>query len=103
MLFIGYYRLADDVEMDEVIEAAQELTESEMWPPDGMEIIRWDTTVNKWGVTIFEADDYETVNRAWEMWRASVPGMSVEEQTAPAAPVEESLEQMAALHQELPT
>ena len=59
-------------------------------------------TVDNWGVTIIEADDAEPVRRAWEMWRATIPGMFDEARTAPAMPVEESVEEMAALLEELP-
>lgn len=102
MLFISYWKLSEDVQTQEVIEAAGELIESGMWPPDDVEIIRWDTAVDNWGVTLMEADDYEALNRTWTMWRATVPGMFEEAKTAPAMPVEENIEQVAAFLEELP-
>lgn len=103
MLFLSYWKLSEDVQTQEVMEAAEALTESGMWPPDDVEVIRWDTTVDNWGITLMEADDYEALNRAWTMWRASVPGMFEESKTAPAVPVEENIEQSVALLEELPT
>jgi hypothetical protein len=67
-----------------------------------MEIIRWDTTVDNWGITIAEADEYETIQRSFLMWEALVPGMFEETRTAPASPVEDSMAQAGALLDELP-
>lgn len=103
MLFLSYWKISEDVETQKVIEAAGALTESGMFPPEGVEVIRWDATVDNWGMTLLEADDYEALNRAWTMWRAVVPGMFEEGKTAPAAPVEDDIEQAAALLEELPT
>lgn len=89
MLFITYYELANDVELDEVLEAGNRLIEEGHWPPEGMDVIRWDGTVNRWGVTIAEADDFETIYRAQAMWETLVPGMFAEIKTVPGAPVEE--------------
>lgn len=102
MLFLAYYKLSEDVEPEDVVEAAGQLTESGMWPPDDTEVIRWITTVDNWGITLMEAEDYEALNRAWLMWRSAVPGMFEEAKTAPAAPVEEDIEQTLALLEELP-
>ena len=101
MLFITYYELSNDVEFDEVFEAGERLMEEEMWPPEGMDVIRWDGSVDKWGVTIAEADDFETVYRAQAMWETLVPGMFEEIKTAPAAPVEDIMAEGGALMEEL--
>lgn len=101
VLFITYYELSNDVESGEILEAGERLMEEGMWPPEGMEIIRWDAAVDPWGVTIAEADDFETMYRAQAMWEALVPGMFEEIKTAPAAPVEEVMEEGGALLEEL--
>jgi len=103
MLMITYYEISNDVTTREVIEAGQVLMDEGLWPPEGMDIIRWDTTVDNWGVSIAEVDDYETINRAILMWESMVPGMFEETRTAPAAPVEESMAISGALFEELPT
>lgn len=103
MLFLAYWKISEDVEPKEVMEAGGALIESGTWPPDDVEVIRWDTTVDNWGITLMEADNYEAVNQAWAMWRSTVPGMFEEAKTAPAAPVEESMEQTVAFLEELPT
>lgn len=101
VLFITYYELSNDVEFGEIREAGERLVNEGMWPPEGMEIIRWDGAVDSWGVTIAEADDFETVFRARAMWEALAPGMFEEIKTAPAAPVEEIMEEGGALLEEL--
>lgn len=101
-MFITYYELGNDVALDEILEAGNRLMEEGMWPPEGMEVIRWDATVNRWGVTIAEADDFETIYRAQAMWEALVPGMFEEITTVPAAPVEEIMAEGGQLLEELP-
>lgn len=102
MLFITYYEISNDVTAHEIIEAGELLMESGMWPPEGMELLRWDTSVNDWGVTIAEADSYEPINRSLLMWEELVPGLFEETRTAPASPVEEAMAQGGALLDELP-
>lgn len=103
MLFLSYWKISEDVETREILEGGRVLMESGMWPPDDVEVIRWDGTVDNWGITLMEADNYEAVNRAWALWRAAVPGMFERAKTAPAAPVEEAIEQTGAVLEELPT
>ena len=91
MLFVTYYELNNELETGQILEAGNKLLEAGMWPPEGMDIKRWDTTAEGWGVTIAEADDYETIYRSIMMWDALVPGMFEEINVAPAAPVEESM------------
>ena len=103
MLFVTHYKLSNDVAIQEMLEAGETLRESGMWPPEGIDIIRWDTTVNGWGITVAEADDYESIKRSFVMWEALVPGMVEETKTAPASPVDESMALTRALLEELPT
>lgn len=102
VLFLSYWKLSEDMQTREITEAAEAITESGTWPPDDVETVRWDTTVDNWGITVMEADDYEALSRAWTMWRASVLGAFEEAKTAPAVRVEENIEQSVALLEELP-
>lgn len=70
MLYIAYYEISNDVPRREILEAGESLMEAGMWPPEGMEVLRWDTTVDGWGVTVAEVDSYETINRSILMWGA---------------------------------
>jgi len=101
VLFISSFEIGRDLSEEDIIEASQTLAEAGMWSPEGMEVIRWDTTVNDWGIVISEANDYETTNRSWTMWEALVPGIFAAKKMAPAAPVEESMAQSGALLEEL--
>lgn len=101
MLFVTYYELSNDVAFEEILEAGNRLVEEGRWPPDGMEVLRWDGTVNNWGITVAEADDFETAYRAQAMWEALVPGMFEEIKTVPAAPVEEIMEEGGKVLEEL--
>lgn len=77
--------------------------EAGLWPPEGMEVIRWDATVNNWAVTIAEADDFETVYRAQALWEASVPGMFHKIKTVSGGPVEKVMAEGAEFWLKWPT
>ena len=91
MLFITYYELNTDVSVQERLQAGQMLTSSEMFPPEGTELLRWDATPDDWGVAIFEADSAEAAQKAIGMWRAASSGFFKTTKTAPAMPVTEMM------------
>ena len=101
MQFITYYEIGNDVTTREILEAGETLMEAGLWPPEGMDLIRWDTTVDNWGITVAEVDEYEQMNRAILMWEAMIPGMFETIKTSPSIPVEDSMEQSRALLDDL--
>lgn len=103
MLFITYWKLSENISQQEVVEIAQTLDEEGLFPPDAVELHRWDGTPDGWGICVWEADDYHALDRALNMWRASGTPFFEETKTAPAAPVEEIVSESASLFDELPT
>ncbi|HAL48824.1 MAG TPA: hypothetical protein DCP37_13820 [Dehalococcoidia bacterium] len=73
----------------ERIGIAQKLTSSGMFPPEGIDVIRWDGTPDGWGIIVTEAESVEAVVRAIEMWRVAGAGFFKTVKTAPAAPIQE--------------
>lgn len=91
MLFLTYWKLNEGISARETNEIATRLTSEGLFPPEGTEIIRWDATPDGWGIVLWEADDYVSVNSGLNMWRAAAGETAFFEKTmtAPAAPVEE--------------
>lgn len=99
MLFLTYWKVNEGLSNKRIQEIAQSLTEEGLFPPEGVEIIRWDGTPDLWGIVLWEADDFAGVNNGLAVWRAAAGEEAFFEttKTAPAAPVEEILPQTAAL------
>ncbi|WP_416838204.1 DUF3303 family protein [Haloferax sp. DFSO52] len=91
MLFVSYWEINENKPPAEILEAGAKLMESELWPPEGVEIIRWDLTSDNWGVTVFEADTAEAAERVVTVWRLAVPGMFTKTKTAPAGPADQAM------------
>ena len=92
MLFITYWELNENMSVEERLGVGQKLTSSGLFPPEGVNIIRWDITPDGWGVTIFEADSEAAVSRALNMWRAAGTGKFKCTKTSTARPVQEEME-----------
>lgn len=99
MLFLTYWKLNESISIKRTQEIAETLTGGELFPPEDVEIIRWDTTPDGWGITLWEADGFEAVNNGLNMWRAAAEDTAFFEKTktAPAAPVQEVIPQQAAM------
>lgn len=101
MLFLTHWKLNEDMSVEERQEVAERLTSSGLFPPDDVEIIRWDGTPDGWGVLVAEAESAEAIGKAVNMWRAGGDGFFEETVTAPALPVRDALrsteEMLAAL------
>lgn len=93
MLFLTYWKLNEDMSVEERQEVAQRLTSSGLFPPDDVEIIRWDGTPDGWGIVLAEADSADAIGNMINMWRIAGDGFFEETVTAPALPVQEALEQ----------
>ena len=92
MLFLTYWELNENMSMEDRLAAGQKLTSSGMFPPEGINIIRWDITPDGWGVTIFEADSEAAASRAMNMWRMAATGIYKCTKTSTARPVQEEME-----------
>lgn len=91
MLFLTYWELNEDMSVEERQHVAQKLTTSGLFPPKGVNIIRWDATPDGWGILIAEAESVANISDAVNMWRAAGAGFFKSTRTAPAEPVQEAL------------
>lgn len=103
MLFLTHWKLNEGLSSQKTNEIARELTEEGFFPPEDVEVIRWDGTPDGWGIVLWEADSYEAIHNGLNMWRAAAGETAFFEktETAPAAPVEEVIPQQAALLEQL--
>lgn len=102
MLFLTYWKLNEGLSARETNRIATRLSEEGMFPPEDVELIRWDGTPDGWGIVLWEADNYTALNNGLNMWRAAAGETAFfeETKTAPAAPVEETVGDMAELLQQ---
>jgi hypothetical protein len=91
MLFITYWELNENLAVSETLQAANKLTSSGLFPPENVQILRWDVTPDNWGILLVEADSAQAVNDAISMWRATTAGFFKFTKTAPALPVQEAI------------
>lgn len=103
MLFLTYWKLNEGLSARETNRIAMQLSEEGLFPPEDVELLRWDGTPDGWGIVLWEADDYTAVNNGLNMWRAAAGDTAFfeETKTAPAAPVEQTIGDMAELLQQL--
>ena len=99
LLFITYFELNEDMPTAERTQIAQKLTWSGLFPPKGVNIIRWDSTPDAWGVVTLEAEKPEDVFRAMVAWRIAGTGFFKVTKTSPAMPVQEIMPLAAELEQ----
>lgn len=95
MLFLTYWKLNEDIPMEERHRITREVMESGDFPPDGITIVRWDTTPDGWGITVVEAESAAAITRTLALWRMRCPGFFEVTKTAPAQPVREALDDLA--------
>ena len=89
MLFLVHWELNESMPEPQRLEAAQKLTASGLFPPAGVNVVRWDGTPENWGVLILEADNAADVFRAVGLWRVAGAGFFKSVKTAPAMPLQE--------------
>lgn len=89
MLFLVYWELNEKMPLAERIQIAQKLTSPEVFPPEGVNILRWDITADNWGVMIAETENFSDLYRALTTWRAAGAGFFKVSKTSPAMPVAE--------------
>jgi hypothetical protein len=95
MLFVTVWELNENMSDAERLQIAQKLTSSGLFPPKGVNVIRWDGTPDGWGILIAEAENVNDISRALEVWRAAGAGFFKSTRTAPAAPVQEVMSSAA--------
>lgn len=98
ILFLCYWELNENMPSMQHIGIAKMLSEAGMFPPPGVEIIRWDKTPGNWGVTVFKADSAEAAASLIAMWRVAAPGFFKKVKMSPAMPVKEAAAQGAQLY-----
>ncbi len=91
MQFITYFELNENMAESDRQAAAGKIMASGLFPPEGVEIIRWDSTPDLWGTLVFEADSVEKVVEAIGQWRIAAAGFFKSTKTAPVMPVQEIL------------
>lgn len=94
MQFVTYWKVSEEKSTSDIVETGRTLIESDAFPPEGVEIVRWDATVDGWGINVFEAETYEDVLRAHMAWREVSPGWFEEIKTAPSGSAVESVSMM---------
>lgn len=101
MLFVTYWELNENMSVEERQKIAGKLIEGGHFPPEGMEILRWDSTPDGWGILVAEAESAEAVQNALNVWRASGAGFFHVTRTAPAIPVRDAVANTQALLEKL--
>lgn len=98
MLFLTHWKLNEGLSPQKTNEIAIQLTEEGLFPPENVNVIRWDGTPDGWGIVVWEADSIEAITNAINVWRAAAGETAFFEETttAPAAPVEDIVAQQAA-------
>lgn len=91
MLFVTLWELNENMAEQERLAIAQKLTSSALFPPAGVNVLRWDGTPDGWGILVMEADRAEDVFRAIDQWRAAGAGFFKATRTAPALPIQQVL------------
>lgn len=103
MLFLTHWKLNEGLSQQRTNDIAIRLTENGLFPPEDVEILRWDGTPDGWGIVLWEAERFESINNAINVWRAAAGETAFFEstKTAPAAPIEEIVPQQAEFLQRL--
>ena len=91
MLFLWYWELNEDIPLEERLQVAKDLMSSGLFPPEGVNILRFDITPGNWGITVLEADNAADVFRAISIWRAAKGGFFTTVKVSPALPVKDAM------------
>jgi len=101
MQFLVYWELNENMSDADRLQVAQKLTGSGLFPPKGVNIVRWDSIPDLWGTLVLEADNEADVFRALALWRAAGAGFFKVTNTAPTLPVQEVMPIVGEIHQAL--
>jgi len=92
MLFLTYWELNEKMPVDQRMGIVEHLTSSGLFPPENVNIVRWDSTPDGWGILLAEADNAADISRAVNMWRVAGDGFFTITKTSPVLPVKEAVE-----------
>ncbi|EDQ00493.1 hypothetical protein KT99_21339 [Shewanella benthica KT99] len=101
MLFLIYWELNEEIDAMSRLQAAEKLAAAELFPPKNVDVIRFDSTPDLWGMTLVEASNVEDVSNVVNMWRIACPGIFKKTKISPARPVQESMASIAELIKKL--
>ena len=99
MLFLCYWELNENMPVIDHLKLGKMLMESGLFPPPGIELIRFDMTPDYWGVTIFKAESVEAAFSCIDLWRAAGTGFFKKVKVTPAMPVNDAKVLGAKLYQ----
>ena len=91
MLFLTYWKLNENITIEERSRVTRSIMESDAFPPENVTIIRWDATPDGWGILVAEAESAGAIARTLNLWRMRSPGFFEMTKTAPAQPVPDAL------------
>jgi hypothetical protein len=91
MLFASYWELSENVAVQDQFTAAQKIMASELFPPQGVNIVHWGITPDRWGILILEAENAAQVDRAFYVWRAALPGIFKSSKSGPMLSIQDHL------------
>jgi hypothetical protein len=91
MLFLMYWELNEEISGKDRLKAVEKLKAAGLFPPENIEMLRFDVTPDYWGITLVNADTVADVSDFINMWRIACPGMFKTTKISPARPVQESL------------
>ena len=101
MLFLSYWELNENMSDQERLGIAEKLNSSKLFPPEGVNILRWDGTPDGWGIVLLEADSAANALRAINVWRAAGAGFFKVTKTSPALPIQDLIPIAAEMQQKL--
>lgn len=90
MLFLCYWQLNENIPVIDHLKVGKLLTESGLYPPPGIEIIRFDMTPDYWGITVFTAESAEAAFAVIDIWRVAGAGIFKKVKVSPALPVKDA-------------
>ena len=90
MLFLCYWQLNENIPVIEHLKVGKFLKEAGLFPPPGIEIIRFDMTPDYWGITVFKAESAEAAFAVIDLWRVAGTGFFKKVKVSPALTVKDA-------------
>jgi hypothetical protein len=87
MLFLCYWELNENIAVIDHLKVGKILNEAGLFPPPGIEILRFDITPDYWGVTLFNAESAEAAFTIIDLWRTGGAGFFKTVKMSPALTV----------------
>jgi len=87
LLFVCYWELNENMPVEEHLMLGKKLLESGLFPPPGIELIRFDMTPGYWGITVFKAASSEDAFACINIWRTAGTGVFKKINVSPALTV----------------